>query len=297
MCPGGLFFTRGLWTTRSCWSTTLLHPFRPFPWPFARAVAASSRKGIRWDRPLLSHPVLDAAELTCIPEALVSFLLLGWECRCLSGLRPGGPAPLSVPVRVCVKAVLVSPGWPSFWTFLNPALCIPVVLLCPGQQPYCGPGITPGTGDTPGLRFWRGDGWCLQGVAAGARIFVSLQLVTSWASVLRWAFRGGWSAGQRRQSPPRGPAEGAGSHSPPAAFLSRQAGTLVPRPLWPGSWRQPHFPALTRAPTSQALPPVSPRTWGLRPTGRQRCRGSLSTSWRRISRHRISERSEFIKNK
>ena len=224
MCPGGLFFTRGLWTTRSCWSTTLLHPFRPFPWPFARAVAASSRKGIRWDRPLLSHPVLDAAELTCIPEALVRFLLLGWECRCLSGLRPGGPAPLSVPVRVCVKAVLVSPGWPSFWTFLNPALCIPVVLLCPGQQPYCGPGIAPGPGDTPGLRFWWGDGWCLQGGAAGARICVSLQLVTSWASVLRWAFRGGWSAGQRRQSPPRSPAEGAGSHSPPAAFLSRQAG-------------------------------------------------------------------------
>ena len=167
---------------------------------------------------LLSHPVLDAAELTCIPEALVRFMLLGWECRCLSGLRPGGPAALSVPVRVCVKAVLASLGWPSFWTFLNPALCIPVALLCPGQQPYCGPGIAPGPGDTPGLRFWRGDGWCLQGGAAGARICVSLRLVTSWASVLSWAFRGDWSAGQRRQSPPRGPAAGAGSHSPPAAF-------------------------------------------------------------------------------
>ena len=80
-------------------------------------------------------------------------------------------------------------------------------------------------GTHPGLRFWQGDSRCLQGGAAGAQIRVSLRLVMSWVSVLRWALRGGWSAGQRRQSPPWGPQQWVQGPTPSQQpFLSHQAG-------------------------------------------------------------------------
>lgn len=50
--------------------------------------------------------------------------------------------------------------------------------------------------------------------------------------------------------------------------------------------------------TSQVPPPVSRWTWGLRPTDRQHCRGSLSTSWRTISRHReFQEGASLLRTK
>lgn len=130
----------------------------------------------------------------------------------------------------------------------------------------------------------------MQGGAAGAQIRVSLRLVTSWVSVLRWAFHGGWSSGQRCQSPPWEPQQWVQGPTPSQQpFLSHQAGDkawnlCATFTVARGNSRISRL--LSRCLTSQVPPPVSRWTWGLRPIDRQHCRGSLSTSWRTISRHR-----------